>query len=236
MLKFNWVLLPYFIVPPGVFMENQNKKKSITIIAIAFVLCLIFGYYFIYPILTQSKESRLVKGYLKDRYKERFANITLLNIEDREDPVSCDGSTFFTNKKRNYYFSAYSKKNDLTFYIKYNKLLGISSFEDTYKEFLATKNCANEIKQTIASCIDSQNNNLNLNMIYPPHDKSFSCYTVEINIDIDKNYEEVINRDLNSPVVSILDNFYYKEDNYNTIHVTLISKNGKEIKLGYNIR
>ena len=110
--------------------KNSNYRCIITIVLAIIFVAVIFQFFLI------DNTDKKVMEYLNSKYGEEFENLTLIEKKNKKvsTGIEVDGSVFYKNKPGcyEYYYTAYSKKENITFDIICLNDNKKYSFQDTY--------------------------------------------------------------------------------------------------------
>lgn len=139
----------------------MNNKKIIFSILLIIICFVIFAFLTIKP-NTEKNDIEKISEYLQNKYSEQFNNIEFLSTIQNEEILSCDGSVFSRNKVKDsykYYYKAYSKLNDIEFYVYIDKTKKNNKYtetiEDTYFGYLTRRNAADKILTEVNKIFDN---------------------------------------------------------------------------------
>ena len=125
----------------------METRKEIIFYILVFICLIIFVFVSVKPNLLKSDEEK-ISEYLQNKYSEQFTDIEFLSSVQNEENLSCDGSILMRKKVKDsykHYYKAYSKKNDIEFYVYIDKTKNSESIADTYSGYLTKRSVVNEI-------------------------------------------------------------------------------------------
>lgn len=118
---------------------------------------LVFVFIAVKPNRDKNNEKKIA-DYLQSKYSEESMEVKFLSTVQNKDSLDCDGSTFFSWKVEDsfkHYYKAYSTKNDLEFYLCYDKSkegnLYKETYQDTYLTYLALRDNSDKILKEISN-------------------------------------------------------------------------------------
>lgn len=189
------------------------KIKRIRIILIIVIL-VILAIIYLPRVVRSSKiiSNYKVSKYISKTYGDKVNNIKLIKAKNETEDIGCDGSVIWSKKIKGsyeFYYSAYSIDDDVTFYIYNNNNNGKETFKDNY---YICKGVKNEAKKEI----EYIRNNIKEKIISVTYEEPFS----------EKNYRRI----LSNPITYINVEIDVKlKDVIDDEYVKLINKISKEL-------